>query len=149
MGFLPKKTKQGCTRPSPELLPKGAKLKESLTQKNPKVILIADDDESLLDYFTLILQKDFEVKTALNGDEAWNLFLKHKPDLVILDIVLPRIDGFTLISQIRAMSAVPIIAISGGQSHFAADASRTLGANIFLSKPFKGGLLKKNVMSFF
>lgn len=118
-------------------------------QKNPKIsnqpvqkrILIVDDDDSFLDFLFIILRKHFEVITAHNGESALKTFRRENPDLLITDIVMPRLDGFMLITEIRRMTDKPILAISGGNSEQSRQLTEEVGANDFLSKPFRPEVL--------
>jgi len=102
-----------------------------------KKILIVDDDAALVRLFAQILTgKGYEVLKASNGQEALRLFFAHKPDLVLLDIVMPEMDGWQTCSRIRDLSDVPIIMLTGQQKS-EDDVVRGLdyGADDYLLKP--------------
>ncbi|MBA7482137.1 KDP operon transcriptional regulatory protein KdpE [subsurface metagenome] len=102
-----------------------------------KKILIVDDDAALVRLFAQILTgKGYEVLKASNGQEALRLFFAHKPDLVLLDIVMPELDGWQTCSRIRDLSDVPIIMLTGQQKS-EDDVVRGLdyGADDYLLKP--------------
>ncbi len=102
-----------------------------------KKILIVDDDAALVRLFDQILTgKGYEVLKAGNGQEALRLFFAHKPDLVLLDIVMPEMDGWQTCSRIRDLSDVPIIMLTGQQKN-EDDVVRGLdyGADDYLLKP--------------
>jgi len=102
-----------------------------------KKILIVDDDAALVRLFDQFLTgKGYEVLKASNGQEALRLFFAHKPDLVLLDIVMPEMDGWQTCSRIRDLSDVPIIMLTGQQKN-EDDVVRGLdyGADDYLLKP--------------
>ena len=102
-----------------------------------KKILVVDDDAALVRLFDQILTgKGYEMLKASNGQEALRLFFAHKPDLVLLDIVMPVMDGWQTCSRIRDLSDVPIIMLTGQQKN-EDDVVRGLdyGADDYLLKP--------------
>jgi two-component system KDP operon response regulator KdpE len=102
-----------------------------------QVILVADDDPPILRLVRLKLQTEgYAVVTAANGQEALEALSEHHPDLVILDVMMPVLDGFEALQRMRQTSSVPIILLtarSGGQ-----DKVRGLdrGADDYVTKPF-------------
>lgn len=102
-----------------------------------QVILVADDDPPILRLVRLKLQTEgYAVITATNGQEALDALAEHGPDLVILDVMMPVLDGLEALQRIRQTSNVPIILLtarSGGQ-----DKVRGLdrGADDYVTKPF-------------
>ncbi len=76
-------------------------------------VLVVDDERTITDGLTFNLKKEgFEVVPAYNGEDAISLFEEHKPDIVILDIMLPGLDGFTVCRILRKQSSVPIIMLT-------------------------------------
>jgi len=102
-----------------------------------KKILVIDDDPSFLRLVEQVLtQKGYEVFKASNGQEGLQLFFAHKPDLVLLDVAMPRMDGWQTCTRIRDISDIPIIMLTG--KHKAEeDVVRGLdyGADDYLLKP--------------
>src|SRR5450432_3567439 len=100
-------------------------------------ILTADDDPQLLRLVMRNLQLEgYDVMTANDGQQALELVEAHTPDLVLLDVMMPKMDGFTVCQRVREFSAVPIIIITArGQDQ---DKVRGLdiGADDYLTKPF-------------
>jgi DNA-binding response OmpR family regulator len=100
-------------------------------------ILVADDDVHLLKFVVHSLQLEgYNALTASDGREALELMKEQPPDLVLLDLMMPEMDGFTVCSAIREFSAVPIIILTArGQDR---DKVRgfDLGADDYLTKPF-------------
>ncbi len=102
-----------------------------------KKILVVDDDATFVRLVDQVLtDKGYEVLTASNGQEALRLLFVHKPDLVLLDVVMPGMDGWQACSRIRDISDVPIIILSGSQKT-EADIVRGLdyGADGYIIKP--------------
>jgi DNA-binding response OmpR family regulator len=105
--------------------------------KKKSTILTADDDLQLLELVTLNLELEgYEALWASNGKQALELIERHRPDLVLLDVITPRMSGFAVCHYVRAFSTVPIIMITAqGQDR---DKIRgfDLGAGDYLVKPF-------------
>ena len=102
-----------------------------------KKVLIVDDDEALVKLVDQILtQKGYEVLKASTGQEALRLLFDQRPDLVLLDVVMPRMDGWQTCSRIRDISNIPIIMLTGKQ-RAEDDIVRGLdyGADDYLLKP--------------
>ncbi len=102
-----------------------------------KKVLVVDDDPALLPLIEYTFAREgYEVLTACDGKEALKEFFAHKPDLVILDIMMPRMDGWETCRRIREVSDVPILMLTArGQDE---DIVRGLeyGADDYLTKPF-------------
>lgn len=100
-------------------------------------ILVVDDDPNIVDLIRLYLEKEmFEVQKAYHGEEALALFYAWTPDLVILDIMMPRLDGWEVCKQIRKVSAVPVIMLSARGETFDKVLGLELGADDYIVKPF-------------
>lgn len=105
-------------------------------------ILIADDDPQILRALRITLTaKGHEIFTAINGTEAIALAIDHEPDLVLLDLGMPELDGLEVIHAIRGWSRAPILVVSGRAG--AADKIEALdaGADDYVTKPFSVGEL--------
>ena len=84
-----------------------------------KKILIVDDEKPISDIIKFNMAKEgYEVVTAFNGREAIELFESEQPDIIILDLMLPEIDGLEVAKAIRKTSSVPIIMLSAKDSEF-------------------------------
>jgi len=100
-------------------------------------LLIIDDDEKLLDALELYLQKEgYQVFTAREGIEGLRDLYEVHPDLVILDIMLPRIDGWEVCERIRKMTSVPIIMLTAQGQEANRVKGLVMGADDYVSKPF-------------
>ncbi len=115
-----------------------------------KLIYIADDEINICNIIkSFLIQESFEVITFSNGKALLEAFDKKQPQLIIMDIMMPEIDGFSLCSIIRAKSAVPIIIISARDTEPDKIAGLTLGADDYLTKPFSMMELTARIKSIF
>ncbi|MBR5145023.1 MAG: response regulator transcription factor [Clostridia bacterium] len=100
-------------------------------------ILVIDDDSNICDLLKLYFEKEgYEVKSAPDGMEGINTFKIYEPDLVLLDIMLPRKDGWQVCREIREISSKPIIMITAKGEVFDKVLGLELGADDFIVKPF-------------
>ncbi|HGI6959943.1 TPA: response regulator, partial [Streptococcus pyogenes] len=84
-----------------------------------KKILIVDDEKPISDIIKFNLTKEgYDIVTAFDGREAVTIFEEEKPDLIILDLMLPELDGLEVAKEIRKTSHVPIIMLSAKDSEF-------------------------------
>lgn len=102
-----------------------------------KKILVVDDDPNISDLLKIYLEKEgYEVKLACDGVEGVNFFKMYSPDLVLLDIMLPKKDGWQVCREIREMSSKPVIMITAKGEVFDKVLGLELGADDYISKPF-------------
>jgi two-component system KDP operon response regulator KdpE len=100
-------------------------------------ILVVDDDPKILRFVKTNLEaRDYELCVARGGSEALQVFRDESPDLVILDIMLPGIDGFEVCNQIRTQSQVPIIMLSARGDTRDKVQCLSAGADDYVTKPF-------------
>lgn len=100
-------------------------------------ILIVDDDENICELLRLYLEKDgFETVVANDGEQAVEYAAKYTPDLILLDIMLPKLDGWQVCREIRKSSDVPIIMLTAKGETFDKILGLELGADDYISKPF-------------
>ena len=100
-------------------------------------ILVVDDDPSILKFIRANLEaRSYQVLTAVEGEEAIRIAEKEKPDLIILDIVMPGMDGFSVCRKIREWSSVPILMLSAREGENDLEKCKAYGANDYLTKPF-------------
>lgn len=100
-------------------------------------ILVVDDDVNICDLLRLYLENEgYEVKTANDGNDGIALFREYEPDLVLLDIMLPRKDGWQVCREIREESNKPVIMITAKGEVFDKVLGLELGADDFVVKPF-------------
>ena len=109
-------------------------------------ILIVDDDNNIAELIALYLTKEcFETKIVNDGEEALREFASFRPDLIILDLMLPGIDGYQVCREIRHTSDVPIIMLSAKGETFDKVLGLELGADDYMIKPFDSkGLIPRN-----
>jgi two-component system, OmpR family, alkaline phosphatase synthesis response regulator PhoP len=101
------------------------------------LIYIVDDEENILEIIEYNLSKNgYEVKGFKNGNSFMEFFNAKKPDLVILDLMLPDCDGYDICKKIREGSDVPIIILSARSEEFDKVLGLELGADDYVSKPF-------------
>ena len=111
-----------------------------------KKILIVDDEKPISDIIKFNIAKEgYEVVTAFNGREAIELFEAEQPDIIILDLMLPEIDGLEVAKAIRKTSSVPIIMLSAKDSEFDKVIGLELGADDYVTKPFSNRELQARV----
>mgnify|MGYP002577991833 CR=1 FL=1 len=102
-----------------------------------KKILVVDDERPISDIIKFNLTKEgYEVVTAFDGREALEQFEAEKPDLVILDLMLPELDGLEVAKEIRKTSHTPIIMLSAKDSEFDKVIGLEIGADDYVTKPF-------------
>jgi DNA-binding response OmpR family regulator len=100
-------------------------------------ILLVDDEDSIQALLTYPLERDgYRVVQARNGDEALQRFAEEDVDLVVLDIMLPRVDGLEVCRRLRADSTVPIIMLTARDDELDKVLGLELGADDYITKPF-------------
>ena len=100
-------------------------------------ILVVDDEENIVDLVTLYLEQDgFRVVSAFDGAKALDIIKEVEPALVVLDVMLPEIDGFEVCRKTRAFSDVPIIMLTARDEDIDKIVGLELGADDYLTKPF-------------
>lgn len=101
-------------------------------------ILVVDDDYNIADLVRLYLEKEqYEVRTVHTGKSALEEFHSWAPDMVLLDIMLPEMDGYEICRQIRKTSNIPIIMLTARGETFDKVLGLELGADDYLVKPFE------------
>ncbi|MCR5156305.1 MAG: response regulator transcription factor [Butyrivibrio sp.] len=104
---------------------------------NKQKILIVDDDNNIAELISLYLVKEcFETKICNDGETAINTFDSFNPNLVLLDLMLPGIDGYQVCREIRTRSQVPIIMLSAKGEVFDKVLGLEMGADDYMEKPF-------------
>lgn len=102
-------------------------------------LLLVDDDTELLQMLDLALRDDYEVTTASNGMEAIERMVDYQPDLMLIDIMMPKMNGYQLVQSIRrnaAFHTLPVVVLSAKCSPKDQEYALRIGANRFLGKPF-------------
>jgi DNA-binding response OmpR family regulator len=100
-------------------------------------ILLVDDEDAVQKLLTYPLEREgYRVVPALDGQEALDRFDEEQPDLVVLDIMLPKIDGLEVCKRLRARSTVPIIMLTARDDELDKVVGLELGADDYITKPF-------------
>jgi two-component system response regulator RegX3 len=101
-------------------------------------VLLAEDDESFIDALVIGLAREgFDVTVATDGTEALRLFAEVDPDLVLLDLMLPRLSGIDVCRSIRAYSTVPIIMVTAKGTEIDTVVGLEVGADDYVTKPYR------------
>jgi len=102
-----------------------------------KKVLIVDDEKTIVDIISFNLEKDgYEVLCAYDGGEGLRLATEGQPDLVLLDVMLPVMDGFEVCRRIRARSQVPVLMLTAREEEVDKVLGLELGADDYITKPF-------------
>ena len=111
-----------------------------------KKILVVDDEKPISDIIKFNMAKEgYEVLTAFDGREALEVFAAENPDIIILDLMLPEIDGLEVARTIRKTSNVPIIVLSAKDTEFDKVIGLEIGADDYVTKPFSNRELQARV----
>lgn len=107
-----------------------------------KKILLVDDSETILQMEQLILQQDrYQLATARDGDEGVAKAIEFKPDLILMDVLMPRLDGFAALRQLRQhpdTSAVPIVMVTSKAELESMETGFQNGCSDYIVKPIDG-----------
>jgi two-component system, OmpR family, response regulator RegX3 len=104
----------------------------------PQTVLVVEDEESFIEALTVGLRREgFEVAVARDGVDALAAFELHKPDLVLLDVMLPRMSGLDVCRQIRTKSKVPIIMVTAKGAEIDTVVGLEVGADDYVTKPYR------------
>ena len=121
---------------------------EATTEGKPTSrILVVDDEPAIVRLMEYVLDRQgYTVRTAADGDEGLHAVSEFRPDLIILDVMMPRKDGYTVAEAIRsdpALAQIPIIMLSAKAQDTDVEQGLAAGANLYLTKPFEpDGLLE-------
>ena len=115
-------------------------------------ILIVEDEESLLKLESILLtSKGYEVRGVSNGQQALDAIAEEHPDLVLLDIMLPEIDGFEVCQRIKddpATKGIPVIMLTAKKSREDMARGEKVGADWYITKPFKSAMVIETIQRF-
>jgi DNA-binding response OmpR family regulator len=112
---------------------------------NKKRVLVVDDEADLVEMLTLRLEaNDYEVITASDGQEGLEKARKEKPDLIILDLMLPKMDGYKVCRMLKfdeKFKQIPVILFTARAQESDVRLGEEVGANAYLTKPFEPAIL--------
>jgi len=102
-----------------------------------KKVLVVDDEKPISDIIKFNLVKEgFNVEVAYDGEEALKLVYKYQPDIILLDVMLPKLDGFQVCRRIRESFSTPIIMLTAKEEEVDKVLGLELGADDYITKPF-------------
>lgn len=102
-----------------------------------RLILVVEDEKPILDILQFNLEKEgYKVATAMDGETAVSMAFQVNPDLILLDVMLPRLDGFEVCKSIRTRSDVPIIMLTAKGEEVDKILGLEIGADDYITKPF-------------
>jgi len=108
-----------------------------MTLPRGKTVLIVEDDSNTADLVALYLQREgFHACKASDGEQAITIAEQYRPDLVILDLMLPKVDGWEVCRRLRQVSDVPVIMLTARDEEIDRVAGLTMGADDYVIKPF-------------
>lgn len=114
-----------------------------------KKVLVVEDDSNIAELLRLYLEKDgFDVFLAADGGEGIRRAQELQPDLILLDIMLPVVDGWVVCSEVRKTSNVPIIMLTAKGEERDVVAGLDAGANDYVTKPFSKAILLARIRAF-
>jgi len=117
-----------------------------------KRILVVEDEESLLKLESILLtSKGYEVRGATNGQEALDMLADANPDLILLDIMLPNMDGFEVCRRIKENPEtrhIPVIMLTAKKSREDMTKGHEVGADWYITKPFKSANVVETIQRF-
>lgn len=115
-------------------------------------ILVADDDKSTRELISIVLEDEgYDVVTAMNGLETVEIAAKEKPDLIVLDIMMPQMDGYEALNKIKEneeLARIPILVITARTIKIYEKISKGLGAVDHITKPFSPDELLEKIKTF-
>lgn len=113
--------------------------------KEPKKVLIAEDSAVIFQLIRSRLDKEgYFVLHAADGVAAMEMARSHKPDVIVLDMMMPKKDGFAFLEEIKAvpeLASIPVIVLSSRLQKEDTERARSLGAYVYLTKPFVAAAL--------
>jgi two-component system, cell cycle response regulator DivK len=114
-----------------------------------KTILIVEDIELNIDLLTQLLEDDYNLLVAKNGEQGVSMAQQENPDLILMDVSLPIMDGYEATRRIRAtMPSTPIIGLSAHAMSGDEEKAKEAGCNDYLTKPVNADLLIKKIKEY-
>jgi DNA-binding response OmpR family regulator len=116
-----------------------------MSNNNKKCVLIIEDDKNIAQLEGIVLNQDYEVYFAKDGEEGLKLANEFKPDLIVLDIMMPKMDGYEVCRQVREnpeLKNTKIVMVSAKSTEIDHDKGMLIGADDYIAKPFEIDELK-------
>lgn len=114
-------------------------------------VLVVDDTVENIDILNSILGNDFKVKVALNGEKALKIAQKKPPDIILLDVMMPEMDGYEVCRRLKAneeTKEIPVVFVTGHQDEEERKKGLELGAVDYLTKPVDPALVMEKVKTY-
>ena len=122
------------------------KIPESFEKTAPQLILIVDDESRMRRFIRMNMELEgYQVVEAENGIQALDQIRKHTPDLAIMDVMMPEMDGFETLGLLREISTIPVILLTVRSDEEDITRGLNLGADDYITKPFSPGELTSRV----
>ncbi|HHX87021.1 MAG TPA: response regulator [Firmicutes bacterium] len=118
---------------------------------NPKVLLVEDEKNIILGVRTCLDAVGYQVHVVEDGEQALEYIRTQKPDLVLLDLMLPKVDGFEVLNTIKkgeATKHIPVIVLTAKVSQEDQKRAKDLGADFYMTKPFRPQELWDKIKNF-
>lgn len=147
-GELPAVAKETLSKPAPQVekqAPSPAPPPRTAAVPQKPRVIIVDDEEDVVSIGLMALRDEFEVAGALDGMEAIEKITIYEPDIIVLDVMLPKMSGYQLCQSLRRnkrFAQTPIVVVSAKASPRDQDYALRIGANAFLAKPFDPEVLR-------
>ncbi len=138
--------------PTPDKDEHSSRIRQSLSlaDRDRPLILLADDNADMRDYLRSLLDEHYRIQTAQNGDQALIAIRRTRPALILADVMMPKMDGFSLLQQVRAdphTSTLPVIMLSARADECERIWALEHGADDYLVKPFSSRELLARIQS--
>ncbi|MEZ4900174.1 MAG: response regulator [Saprospiraceae bacterium] len=129
---------------------KSSEKNESHAAADAPQLLLVEDNHDVRGYLKKLFQPQYQILEAADGKAGWNLAMKHSPDLIISDIMMPEMDGLELCKKIKTTletSHIPVVLLTARNSMFYQTEGLETGADDYITKPFNANLLKLKVQN--
>jgi len=113
-----------------------------------KRILIVDDEKGIVDLLKKRIEQEYEVLVASDGQEGLNMARDERPDLVVADVMMPRLDGYHMCRLLKFdenYKDIPVIMLTSREHERDRQTAREVKADAFITKPFNGGELMTSI----
>ncbi len=139
-------------KPTVITTPKTQLKQDANSDKDKKTLLIIDDNPDILEFITLNLQDQYRLLNATNGTEGYEIAIKHEPQLIVSDVMMPGLDGFELCTKLKSdnkTNHIPIILLTAKGMNTQKVEGMNRGADMYITKPFETDYLISCIESIF